>query len=90
MHAVDSPCSAQWRVKYTFAGEPVLFHTSAGASPWQTGQREIVRLSDSLSDGKSMKLFGYGNKLRSGYATVKLQNPAARSIDCACQALLPI
>src|SRR4051794_23662328 len=52
MTASAIPCTAHVRRNTTrdLKGPPI-FHTSAGASAWQTGQREVVRLRR-VSDGR--------------------------------------
>jgi len=47
MQTLTSPCSTQVRLSKTFAGIPPVRQTSAGHGTWQTGHRDLVRLSNS-------------------------------------------
>src|SRR5262245_39088180 len=46
MQTLASPCSEQNRLRNTCDRPPPLRHTSAGQAAKQTGQREVVRLSN--------------------------------------------
>lgn len=46
MQTLASPCSGQVRFRNTFEGFPSVLQTSAGHATWQTGQREVVCLSN--------------------------------------------
>src|SRR6185369_11695007 len=46
MQTDASPCSGHVRLRKTFDGTPVR-QTSAGHGAWHTGQRDVVRLSNS-------------------------------------------
>lgn len=72
MQAVASPCSAQVRVRYTFDGVPVVFHTSAGTAAWHVGQREVVCLSVSLKVEKIIsESFEWRKPMRSFLSKVR-------------------
>jgi hypothetical protein len=45
MQTLASPCVGQVRLRKTFGEIPPVRQTSAGHGSWQTGQRDVVRLS---------------------------------------------
>jgi len=66
MQTLASPCSAQERLRNILEAMPPVRQTSAGHRIWQTGQRDVVRLSSSsvsLSGEANMILFSNSDSI---------------------------